>query len=85
MCSTTRRKSGAPPRAKKAPHGSTGGHAGDAGAAGCGQVGARPYPIESAHAMGFDHGDPTFVGNLDYYSDPYLNRLNPGPNSCVTR
>ncbi|HWK90383.1 MAG TPA: hypothetical protein VNP72_10315, partial [Longimicrobium sp.] len=38
---------------------------------------------EAAHAMGYQHGDPVYMGSIDLYSDPYFSRLNPGSNSCL--
>ncbi|HEU0013866.1 MAG TPA: hypothetical protein VFQ45_09285 [Longimicrobium sp.] len=38
---------------------------------------------EAAHALGFQHGDPVYMGGIDLYADPYFSRLNPGSNSCL--
>jgi len=40
---------------------------------------------ETLHALGYDHGPPTWVGNVDFYYDPQFVHLNPGSNSCVKR
>ena len=40
---------------------------------------------EAAHALSYNHGNPTWVGSVDIYTESYFNRLTPGANSCVKR
>jgi hypothetical protein len=39
---------------------------------------------EAAHALGYHHSDPVWMGSYDLYVEPPFDLLSPGTNSCIT-
>lgn len=38
---------------------------------------------EAAHALGFDHTDPVWIGTYDLYTEAPFNLLSPGTDTCI--